>query len=66
MNSGVQTGSFGFDVTFQKAVAELMSSDDKGDEHRSKMLDLAQELHERSRLLLKNTAPCVKRDCIGI
>lgn len=53
MNSGVQTGSFGFDVTFQKAVAELMSSDDKGDEHRSKMLDLAQELHERSRLLLK-------------
>ena len=29
MNSGVQTGSFGFDVSFQKAVSELMSSDTK-------------------------------------
>ena len=36
MNSSVQTGSFGFDVSFQKAVSELMSSDDKGDEYRSK------------------------------
>ena len=53
INSGVQTGSFGFDVTFQKAVAELMSSDEKGDEHRSKTLDLIQKLHEQSRYLLK-------------
>ena len=53
MNSGVQTGSFGFDVTFQKAVAELMSSDEKGDEHRSKILDLVRKLHEQSRYLLK-------------
>lgn len=53
INSGVQTGSFGFDVTYQKAVAELMSSDEKGDEHRSKVLDLVRKLHERSRNLLK-------------
>lgn len=53
MNSGVQVGSFGFDVTFQKAVAELMSSDEKGDEHRSKVLDLVQKFHEQSRYLLK-------------
>lgn len=53
MNSSVQTGSFGFDATFQKAVAELMSSDDKGDERRSKVMELVRELHKRSRLLLK-------------
>ena len=35
VNSSVQTGSFGFDVSFQKAVAELFSSDSKGDEHRT-------------------------------
>ena len=53
MNSSVQTGSFGFDVTFQKAVAELMSSDKKGDESRSEVMDKVQELQERSRCLLK-------------
>ena len=28
MNSGVQTGSFGFDVTFKKAIAELIKKDE--------------------------------------
>ena len=53
MNSGVQTGSFGFDVGFQKAVSELMSSDKKGDEHRSKSLELVEKLQEWSYGLLK-------------
>ena len=34
-------------------LAELMSSDEKGDEHRSKILDLVRKLHEQSRYLLK-------------
>lgn len=54
MNSSVQTGSFGFDVTFQKAVAELMSSDDKGDEYRSKSLELVEKLQARAYYLLKH------------
>ena len=54
MNSSVQTGSFGFDVTFQKAVAELMSSDDKGDEYRSKSLELVEKLQTRAYYLLKH------------
>lgn len=53
MNSSVQTGSFGFDVSFQKAVYELMSSDDKGDEYRSKSLELAEKLQSRAYFLLK-------------
>ncbi len=53
MNSGVQTGSFGFDVSFQKAVSELMSSDKKGDEHRSKSLELVEKLQDWSYRLLK-------------
>ncbi len=53
MNSGVQTGSFGFDVSFQKAVSELISSDTKGDEYRSKSLELAERLQKRARVLLK-------------
>lgn len=53
MNSSVQTGSFGFDVSFQKAVAELMSSDKKGDEYRSKSLELVEKLQEWSYRLLK-------------
>lgn len=53
INSSVQTGSFGFDVSFQKAVAELIVSDDEGDSYRSKALELAEKLHERSKLLLK-------------
>lgn len=53
MNSSVQTGSFGFDVSFQKAVSELMSSDDKGDEYRSKKLEMVEKLQERAYALLK-------------
>lgn len=53
MNSSVQTGSFGFDVGFQRAVSELMSSDDKGDEHRSKNLELVEKLQQKAYALLK-------------
>lgn len=53
MNSSVQTGSFGFDVTFQKAVSELMSSDSKGEEYRSKSLELVENLQHRAYSLLK-------------
>lgn len=53
MNSSVQTGSFGFDVSFQKAVSELMSSDTNGEEHRSKSLELVEKLQEWARKLLK-------------
>lgn len=54
MNSSVQTGSFGFDVGFQRAVSELMSSDDKGDEYRSKNLELVEKLQKKSYVLLKH------------
>ncbi len=54
MNSSVQTGSFGFDVGFQKAVSELMSSDDKGDEYRSKSLELVEKLQTKAYALLKH------------
>ena len=53
MNSSVQTGSFGFDVSFHKAVSELLTSDESGDEYRSKALELVDKLHKRSILLLK-------------
>ncbi len=53
INSGVQTGSFGFDVSFQKAVSELMSSDKKGNEYRSKSLEKAEELQSWAYRLLK-------------
>lgn len=53
MNSSVQTGSFGFDVSFQKAVYELMSSDEKGDEYRSKSLELVERLQAKAYFLLK-------------
>ncbi len=53
MNSSVQTGSFGFDISFQKAVSELMSSDKKGDEYRSKSLELVEKLQDWSYRLLK-------------
>lgn len=53
INSSVQTGSFGFDVNFQKAVSELMSSDDKGDEYRSKSLELVEKLQKQAYALLK-------------
>ena len=53
MNSSVQTGSFGFDVSFQKAVSELIVSDEAGDDYRSKALELAEKLHKKSKILLK-------------
>jgi len=53
MNSSVQMGSFGFDVGFQKAVSELMSSDDKGDEYRCKSLELVEKLQKQAYTLLK-------------
>ncbi len=53
MNSSVQTGSFGFDVNFQKAVSELITMDEKADGHRSKMLDLVEKLQSRAYCLLK-------------
>lgn len=53
MNSGVQTGSFGFDVSFQKAVSELMSSDTNGEEHRSKSLEIVEKQQEWAYRLLK-------------
>ena len=53
MSSSVQTGSFGFDVSFQKAVSELMSSDDKGDEYLSKNLELAEKFQKQAYALLK-------------
>lgn len=53
MNSSVQTGSFGFDASFQKAVAELVISDNKGDEYRSKAFDLAEKLHIQALQILK-------------
>lgn len=51
MNSSVQTGSFGFDVSFQKAVSEL--TDDRGYEHRVKNLKQVETLQERAYSLLK-------------
>lgn len=53
MNSSVQTGSFGFDVSYQRAVSELMSSDDKGDEYRAKSLETIENLQKRAYYLLK-------------
>lgn len=53
MNSSVQTGGFGFDISFQKAVSELLTSDEIGDEYRSKAFELVDKLHKRSILLLK-------------
>lgn len=53
INSSVQTGSFGFDVSFQKAVSELMSSDDKGADYRSKSLERVETLQARAYFLLK-------------
>jgi len=53
MNSSVQTGSFGFDVSFQKAVSELMTADDKGEEYRSKSLELLDKLCQMAHALLR-------------
>lgn len=53
MDSGVQTGSFGFDVGFYRAVSELMSSDKKGDEYRAGCLARIEKLQARAKRLLK-------------
>jgi hypothetical protein len=53
MNSSVQTGSFGFDVTFKKAVAELIKTDESADKYRSEAMDLAEMLSKRAKVLLK-------------
>lgn len=53
MNSSVQTKSFGFDVTFQKAVAELISFDAQSNELRSKTFKLMNGLYDTAQLLLK-------------
>ncbi len=53
INSGVQTGSFGFDVSFQKAVAELIKSDSEDDTYRSESLELAEKLGKKAHILLK-------------
>lgn len=53
MNSSVQTGSFGFDIGFQKAVSELMSADSHGDDFRSKSLELVDRLQRTAYYLLK-------------
>lgn len=53
MNSGVQTGSFGFDVTFKKAISELIKSDEKADKYRSEAMELADKLGKRAKVLLK-------------
>ena len=48
-----QTDSFGFDVSFQKAVSELMSSDEQGYEYRSNSLEKAEFLYDKASYLLK-------------
>lgn len=53
INSGVQVGSFGFDVSFQKAVSELMTSDDKDDEYRFKEYDEVEKIQHRAAVLLR-------------
>lgn len=53
MNSSVQTGSFGFDVTFKKAVAELVKREDNVDKYRSEAMELAEKLGKRAKGLLK-------------
>ena len=53
INSDVQFGSFGFDVSFQQAVTELMVADEKGEDYRSKSFDLVDKLQKRAYMLLK-------------
>lgn len=53
IDSSVQTGSFGFDESFQKAVHELISYDDKGDAYRSKKLELVEKFQKQAEKLLK-------------
>ena len=53
MNSGVQTGSFGFDVTFKKAISELVKTDETANKYRSEAMELAENLGKRAKGLLK-------------
>lgn len=53
IDSNVQFGSFGFDISFQKAVSELMIADEKGEEKRSKSFILVEKLQKKAYLLLK-------------
>ena len=53
INSGVQTGSFGFDVVFKKAVAELIKTDVTEDNVRTEAMCLAEKLERESKRLLK-------------
>lgn len=53
LDSSVQMESFGFDADFQKAVKELISSDKKDDEYRSKSLVLIERLRGRAQSLLR-------------
>ena len=53
INSGVQTGSFGFDVTFEKAIRELIKTDEKSDLIRSKACEDAEKFEKWANNLLK-------------
>ncbi len=51
--SNVQTDSFGFDASFRRAVSELMSSDNHGDEFRPKVLEQTRKMQISAYDLLK-------------
>lgn len=53
INSSVQTGSFGFDVSFQKAVSELISNESSANENRTKTLELVMRLQHHAFELLR-------------
>ena len=53
INSSVQTGSFGFDVTFQKAVSELMSSTDEDEKKRLRNYEKAEKFQKKAYSLLR-------------
>lgn len=53
IDSNVQFGSFGFDASFQKAVSEIMITDEKGDDYRFRCFDLVDKLQKRAYMLLK-------------
>lgn len=53
MNSSVQTGSFGFDAGFQKAVHELLNNDEISSRERAASLELAEKLQKKAYILLK-------------
>ena len=53
MNSSVQAGGFGFDVIFQKAVAEIVNLNEEDNKLRFKVMDVVKKLIDRSKCLLK-------------